>query len=130
MSKIVACPTCGHVTETFRPSARRCNHNQDEEGTPVPTSVMYPVDPIQATYVKAWLSYHEAARDIDGYILVPQDAQEVALQRQAIRAGIDAQVAVMRAHNTPVPADGAMERRQWNAANKIAMRILGLPEDP
>ena len=34
------CPLCGHVRETLRKSIPKCNHNQEEEGEPIPLAEM------------------------------------------------------------------------------------------
>ncbi len=38
--RIFKCPACGHETETLRKRTPLCNHSQDEEGTPFPTTEM------------------------------------------------------------------------------------------
>lgn len=38
--RIYKCPVCKHITETLRKKIPRCNHNQDEEGMPIPLSEM------------------------------------------------------------------------------------------
>lgn len=38
--RIYKCPLCGYEQETIRNRIPKCNHNQDEEGTPVPLTDM------------------------------------------------------------------------------------------
>lgn len=91
----------------------------------MPLAQMIEVDPVQAVYVKAWIAYHLAADEVDGgRNLIPQTAQEMALFQQAIRVGIDAQVAVMRRAGQFIPVE-TEARVAWNRANRIATRILG-----
>lgn len=34
------CPICGYVRETLRNRVPKCNHNQEEEGEPIPVAEM------------------------------------------------------------------------------------------
>jgi hypothetical protein len=38
--RIFKCPLCGYERETLRNRTPKCNHNQDEEGSPVPLTDM------------------------------------------------------------------------------------------
>lgn len=41
--RIYKCDLCGHVRETLRARVPKCNHNQEEEGEPVPLKDMVEV---------------------------------------------------------------------------------------
>ena len=52
--KVFKCPICGSIRETLKSSIPKCNHNQEEEGSPVQLSEMEPV--IQAPNQKFMVS--------------------------------------------------------------------------
>lgn len=119
---------CGFVTQTWRKDPK-CNHNQDEEGTPRPLVKMGEPKTVNALYVRAWIAYHLAVEKTEGFRpQAAKTAQDLALQQEAVRLGIAAQVRVMNQFKVPIPVDQE-GRRAWNVANQHALKILGKDRD-
>ena len=121
MSRIVKCHFCGHISETFRPTHRMCNHNQEELGHPNPTATMFPVEPILEAFVQGHIVYHETKLKAR----LDKNNLHLEVERQAISG----QCKMVHSLGFLVPEEGTANRFLWNKADAIAKRIVGIVDE-